>query len=366
MRVLIAFLILLISTPAFAKPETWTSYGRQTLMEGLTPMHVMKTRSKIASLSLFMWDTDGSLRLLMPYNNGTRPALTPESITVFIQPKDDAKTGAPQSKLALTGVIDIVADPRPDSNISYIVVLLSPADFQAVGSSHQISVNIARPEKNEMTFSFTTEDFERAWYFMQMEMEDEAEERAYQADIVEHDQKFEVIKKKVSAYRHPDPKCGRPVKIDHDASNYAINQANADNEAWGYCMMDAVDDDLEHFKTFVKDIGGKITMLDDGGFKFSAPRDFWSVQETLLALYDDIVKRHASRKETRSEFDDYVDRINANREARDTRQARRNQKDEFWNSLSSALDKGQRDIDQMNAQRQQYLNNQIYVTPGYK
>ena len=374
MKYIFSFLCLLISTSAFADQASWEYYGKKALQDNLPPMHIIGTQNGSDALYLVLWD-NGVPYFMMNYENTGSSELTPDQVTFHIRQKSNATGGSDQSVRLNSADTRVFKNRAPGSNKYRILILLSASDFKAVGESRGIELKIKPAGQSVSVHSFTSEGFENEAFLASFNFKMENYEDIEKAEDAKYANNVRELKKTIGAFRFTEPQCGRPEKIASNASDTSIDRANRLNRDWSSCIHRVSDDDINKFKLLVKDIGGTITPQgNEGRFKYRAPRKFSEVDEDLEVLYVDIVQRRESRYRVIGQLNDYVDDVNQRRDDDDARraqnrhlnQAKQRQVDEFWTSMSDALERGQREIDQMNAQRQQYLNNQIYVTPGYK
>ncbi len=175
--------------------------------------------------------------------------------------------------------------------------------------------------------------------------------------------KYNAAKVKIRDFDWPSAGCGSPSKIGIGASDYKVEKANRRNNNWYDCMDDAWKGDESAFKRLISnlsDAGGSWEWVDrtKGQYSYKIHTACDGCREALKQINNEIIPRHESRMKTTAALNDWID-------SRNSRQDDKNSSDEMWDGINDALERSQREMDEMYRQRQQWNNNQIYITPGY-
>lgn len=175
--------------------------------------------------------------------------------------------------------------------------------------------------------------------------------------------KYDSAKVKIRDFNYPNAGCGSPSKISVGASDSRVKKANRRNENWYDCMDDAWEDDERAFKRLIdnlSDVGGRWEWKDRsaGTYTYYIQNGCENCLQALSQIQAEINPRHENRMHATRALSDWIDNRNSDQQSK-------NSSDEMWNGINEALERSQREMDEMNRQRQQWNNNQIYITPGF-
>lgn len=174
--------------------------------------------------------------------------------------------------------------------------------------------------------------------------------------------KYDSAKVKIRDFTYPSAGCGSPKKIGVGASDHKVKKANRINENWYDCMNTAWEDDDRAFRKLIdslSDAGGEWdwTNRSEGRYEWWIDNACEGCQKALLQISAELVQRQESRNDATDAMNDWID-------ARNSRQEDKDSSDAMWDGINEALDRSQREMDEMYRQRQEWNNNQIYHTPG--
>ncbi|MGE0659432.1 MAG: hypothetical protein AB7F36_03435 [Reyranellaceae bacterium] len=114
---------------------------------------------------------------------------------------------------------------------------------------------------------------------------------------------------RIATFRFPDPPdCGLDIFPMHALNASETRRMNDRGNEWKRCLAAASSADLKSVNDFVVELGGRLSKLDDGRFRWTSP-SYCACKRELEALYEAASKRDQARasamKFHRSIIDDY-------------------------------------------------------------
>jgi len=153
------------------------------------------------------------------------------------------------------------------------------------------------------------------------------------------------------------------MKIGIGVSDRTVAKANRKHSEWRDCLRSASKKDWRDIQSLIgdlSDVGGTWEWTDrsTGHWSYNISSACEGCFEAITQITDEAAQRMDNRSEQKSTMNDYI-------QSRNSRQDDKESSDEMWDGINDALDRSQRQMDEMYRQRQQWNNNQIYISPGY-
>jgi TPR repeat protein len=163
----------------------------------------------------------------------------------------------------------------------------------------------------------------------------------------------------LSNFDFPRGYCDRPSMPSINASDWEVEKTNQQAEEYWDCMNGGWGRDLRALRQLITNLGGSWRSLPDNKWNWSLPDDC-KCNDYIRKLMDNTRERAKHRKNA-------LDSLNAVINSRNNRLTSYESKQRRWNELDNALDKFDRDMEQMRRRQQQQQNtwNNQYITPSY-
>lgn len=181
-----------------------------------------------------------------------------------------------------------------------------------------------------------------------------AEKAKKEAEAKAQSAKMDAHAKTLRNFDWPYIDCDRPSFPSINAGQSSRDRFNRNYKSWYRCLDNAWEKDQRAIRDLVLAIDGKWDS-DGDSVSYSVYAQF---MPRIKELFGDRDRRAKNRNNQIDTMANAIDDFNS-------RDADRQQSEEFWGDINESLDNMNRDMDRMYQQRQQQWNQQIYITPGY-